>query len=105
MPLYVIHALDKPGRLQARLDAYPAHRAYLGEQDGKGIRILGSGPLEKDDGSEMIGSHFIIEAEDIAAVKAFNAGDPFAKADVWDVVSIRRFALKRGPFAEALAKG
>ncbi len=104
MPLYVIHALDKPGRLQARLDAYPAHRAYLGEQDGKGVRILGSGPLESEDGSAMIGSCFIVEAEDIAAVRAFNAGDPFVKADVWANVSINRYALKRGPFAEALPK-
>jgi uncharacterized protein YciI len=102
MPLFVIHALDRPGHLQTRLDAYPAHRAYLGENDGKAVRIIASGPLVSDDGETMIGSHFIVEAADIGVVKAFNAGDPFAGAGLWDAVSIRRFDLKRGAMKETL---
>jgi uncharacterized protein len=96
MPLYVIHALDKPGALQTRLDNYPAHRAYLGDADALGIRIMASGPLVTEDGSEMIGSLFLVEAEREMIVRAFSAGDPFAKAGLWASVDIRRFDLKRG---------
>jgi uncharacterized protein len=102
MPLFVIHALDGPGRLPARLAAYAAHRAYLDASEGPGLRIVASGPLESDDGGAMIGSHFIVEAADIGAVRAFNAGDPFAAAGVWESVGIHRFNLKRGTAKEAL---
>ena len=96
MPLFVIHALDRPNALQTRLDAYAAHRAYLGESDGKGVRIMASGPLTTDDGATPIGSLFLIEAETIEAVRAFNAADPFAKAGLWETVAIQRFDLRRG---------
>jgi hypothetical protein len=96
MPLYVIHALDKPGRLQTRLDNYAAHRAYLAGAEALGIRIAASGPLTTEDGSSMIGSLFIVEAESEAAVRAFNGGDPFATAGLWEAVSVQRFDLKRG---------
>jgi uncharacterized protein len=96
MPLYVIHALDKPGRLQTRLDNYSAHRAHLAGAEAAGIRIAASGPLVTEDGLAMIGSLFIVEAESENAARAFNAGDPFALSGLWDKVDIRRFDLKRG---------
>jgi uncharacterized protein len=96
MPLYVIHALDRPGHLQTRLDNYPAHRAYLGGSDALGVSIKASGPLVSEDGAAMIGSLFLVEAADEAVVRAFNAGDPFAQAGLWNGVSIQRFDLKRG---------
>jgi uncharacterized protein len=96
MPLYVVHALDKPDALRTRLDNYPAHRAYLGGAEALGIRIAASGPLVTEDGSAMIGSLFLVEAEAETIVRAFNASDPFAKAGLWASVDIRRFDLKRG---------
>lgn len=96
MPLFVIHAIDHPDRLQVRLDAYAAHRAYLGEAEGKGVRIMASGPLVTDDGATPVGSLFLIEAETVEAVRTFNAADPFATAGLWSRVEIRRFDLRRG---------
>ena len=96
MPLFVIHAVDRPDRLQTRLDAYPAHRAYLGEAEARGVRIMASGPLMTDDGATPVGSLFLIEAETIDAVRAFNAADPFAAAGLWGTVEMRRFDLRRG---------
>ena len=96
MPYFVIHALDRPGALSLRLEHYPAHRAYLGGSDAMGVTIAASGPLLSEDDETMIGSCFVIEAEDIAKVRAFNAADPFAKAGLWEAVRIHRFDVRRG---------
>jgi uncharacterized protein len=88
MPHYIVHCLDAPDGLPRRLEHYEAHKAYL---TAAPVRILVSGPLVSDDGETMIGSLFLIEAETRAAVEAFNAGDPFYKAQVWASINIHRF--------------
>lgn len=88
---YVIHCLDYPGAVQRRLDHYDAHKAYLG---AAAIKTVISGPLMADDETTMIGSCFVVEAATLDEVTAFNAADPFAKAGLWQTVSIRPF-LKR----------
>jgi uncharacterized protein len=96
MPYFCIHCSDHPGNAALRAQHYPAHRAYLGESAGQGIAISASGPLVDDAGLEAIGSLFVVEAQDIGKVRAFNAADPFAKAGLWDSVRITRFDLRRG---------
>jgi uncharacterized protein YciI len=88
---FTIHCLDKPGAVQARLDSYEAHKAYLGNAP---MRIVVSGPLLAPDQETMIGSFFLVEAETQAEVRAFHDADPFKKAGIWDRVSIHPF-LKR----------
>lgn len=85
---YVIHCLDHPGAVQKRLTLYEAHKAYLGSA---GMKTLISGPLLADDEETMIGSCFVVEAESLAEVEAFNRADPFFKADLWATISIRPF--------------
>jgi uncharacterized protein YciI len=53
-----------------------------------------SGPLLADDGTTMIGSLFIVDADDRDAVERFHATDPFFRAGVWGHVEIHPF-LKR----------
>ncbi len=89
--LYAIHCLDKPGALALRLANYDAHKAYLGAAP---LKTLVSGPLVAADGETMIGSLLIVEAASRTDVEAFNRNDPFAKAGVWERVSIEAF-LKR----------
>jgi len=60
------------------------------------VEIVMSGPLVADDGTTMIGSLFLIEAPDRAAVEAFNAADPFKKADIWERVTITGFLRRQG---------
>jgi uncharacterized protein len=55
-----------------------------------------SGPLMDDDGSAMIGSLFVVEASDRAAVERFNRADPFHAAEIWERVSITRFNRRQG---------
>ncbi|MFM0719021.1 hypothetical protein PQQ53_17890 [Paraburkholderia strydomiana] len=52
---YVIHALDKPGQAQTRLDNYADHKSYFSNAN---IKTVVSGPLLDDDDETMIGSFF-----------------------------------------------
>jgi uncharacterized protein YciI len=94
--LFVIHALDKPGALDVRLARYDAHKAFLADPSPYGIRIVMSGPLTADDGTTMIGSLFLVEAADRAAVERFNRADPFHESGIWERVTITGFLRRQG---------
>jgi uncharacterized protein YciI len=94
--LFVIHALDRSDTLKTRLANYEAHKAYLTENERRDLRIVMSGPLVTDDGGTMIGSLFLVEAFDRAAVERFNQSDPFYRAGIWDSVTIKAFVRRQG---------
>ena len=94
--LFAIHALDKTGAVDRRLAHYEAHKSFLSDTSAFGVRIVMSGPLTKDDGATMIGSLFLIEAPDRATVERFNQADPFAKAEIWERVTISGFIRRQG---------
>jgi uncharacterized protein YciI len=58
------------------------------------VKTVISGPLLAEDGEAMIGSLFVFSAEKIEDVRAFNAGDPFHAANVWQSVSITPFLMR-----------
>jgi uncharacterized protein YciI len=91
--LFCLHIMDKPGRVDKRVSLVDEHRAY---QKECGVEITLSGPLMADDGETMIGSMFLIEAPDKAAVEGFIAGDPFTKNDVWGDMTLTRFLRRHG---------
>lgn len=88
---YVVHCLDHDGAVATRLANYEAHKAYLAAAT---VKTVISGPLLADDNETMIGSCFVLEADSLEAVQAFNSNDPFNKVGLWKTVSIRPF-LKR----------
>ena len=88
---FVVHCLDKPGALPTRLANYEQHKAHLAS--GKIATVI-SGPLVAEDGETMVGSLFVFEADQKEQVIAFNEADPFAKAGVWDTVSIHTFLMR-----------
>lgn len=94
--LFVIHAKDKAGALPIRQANYDAHKAFLSDTSAYGVRIVMSGPLVADDGASMIGSLFVVEAADRAAVERFNGADPFHAAGIWQSVSIDGFLRRQG---------
>ena len=94
--LFAIHALDKPGALPTRLAHYEAHKSFLSDTSAYGVKIVMSGPLVADDGETMIGSLFLVEAENRAAVEAFNRADPFHAAGFWERVTITGFLRRQG---------
>jgi len=92
MALFMLACFDKPNCLDLRMATREAHLAYAGAQRGM-IRV--AGPM-LDDAGGMAGSLFILEAEERAAVEAFNAADPYQLAGVFGQVEIRGFRASIG---------
>jgi len=86
--LFVLFCEDKPDSQALRLATRQAHLDYVGTL-ARSIRI--AGPMLSDDGETMLGSLFIIEAENLAAAKALHAADPYTGAGLWRNVVIRPF--------------
>ncbi len=91
--LFVIHALDNDGMLDTRTQTFDAHKEYVAGAD---VQVVMSGPLVTDDGETVIGSLFLIEAADRAALDAFHHGDPFFKAGIWKEIHIQAFHRRVG---------
>ena len=83
--LYVIHCFDKADHLQVRMDNRPAHVDYL---KSFGDKLYAAGPT-LDTAGQMNGSVVILEVESISDAEAFAAGDPYAKAGLFETVTIQ----------------
>lgn len=94
--LFAIHAVDQAGALDKRLFHYEAHKAFLSDTSAYGVTIIMSGPLTADDGQSMIGSLFLVEAADRAAIEKFHHADPFFAAGIWQTVTITGFLRRQG---------
>ncbi|WP_343080464.1 YciI family protein [Ostreiculturibacter nitratireducens] len=79
---FAVVCRDKPGHLQVRLDTRSEHLAYIKET---GIVEM-AGPLIE--GGEMCGSLIVLETDSIEAARAWAAGDPYAKAGLFENVDI-----------------
>lgn len=88
MAQYVILCIDKPNASEVRLANRAAHLDYLKAQ---GERLLMAGPLLSDDGEAMQGSLLVFEFDDQAQAEAFLADEPYAKAGLFDSVTLRRY--------------
>jgi uncharacterized protein YciI len=84
--------LDKPGALELRMATREAHLAYVKARLDK-VRLAGP-LLDENDG--MIGSHFILEADDLAAARAFSDQDPYARAGLFQRVDVHAFRASIG---------
>ena len=79
------------------MELVPEHRDYLST---KPIDVLSSGPLLSDDGSEMIGSLFLVDAANRAEVDAFLAGDPLVKGGIFETVNVQRYGVRVGALSD-----
>ncbi|CAO3407628.1 YciI family protein [Azospirillum largimobile] len=84
--LFMFHCVDKAGAADVRAANRADHLAYL---EANADRIFAGGPLLSDDQSGMVGSLLIVDCADAAAAQAFAAADPYAKAGLFDSVTIR----------------
>jgi hypothetical protein len=85
---FVLYCVDKPGHGQVRADNRPDHLDYL---NSKLDQIVIAGPMTNDAGDAVLGSMLVIEAADRAEAEAFAAGDPYAKAGLFDKVEIQAY--------------
>ena len=92
MPLFVLTCIDKPNSLDLRMATREAHLAYVRENLAQ-VKLAGP-MLDEADG--MAGSLFVLDVADRAAVKAFNAADPYQTAGLFERVEIRGFRASIG---------
>jgi uncharacterized protein YciI len=89
VPLFSLVCIDKPDSLALRQSTRTRHLDYM---DATGLVRLG-GPLLDPQGESPIGSLLIVEADDLAAVEAFAAADPYAQAGLFERVEIRPYRV------------
>ena len=98
--LWAIACTDKPNTAATREKALQPHRDYL--QSQKGILVL-AGATQNDEGTQAIGSLFVVNVDSRARAKAFSDGDPFTKAGVFATITITR--MRKGQWNPAAAEG
>ncbi|WP_040605031.1 YciI family protein [Sagittula stellata] len=81
--LIALMAKDKTGHLQTRKDNRDAHLAYI---EATGV-VTQAGPL-LDEAGEMAGSLVILDVEDMASARAWADSDPYAKAGLFESVTL-----------------
>ena len=84
--LFAFIGKDKPGHLQLRLDTRPPHVEFLKDLNARGT-LKFAGPFLDADGKPC-GSLVVVEADDIATAKEIVAGDPYAKAGLFDTTEV-----------------
>jgi uncharacterized protein len=92
---FVVHAVDRPNGLATRAKHYRAHRIHLDEAGQYGVAVVTAGTLVAADGETPVGSLFILEAKERAAVDAFIASDPYHLNAVWEQVDLHYYNKKR----------
>ncbi len=85
--LFVIHCRDKKDHLPIRQENRPDHVEYL---KSLGERLFAAGPLLDED-EQMCGSVVVIDVADRSAAEDFAANDPYAKAGLFEQVTIDRW--------------
>lgn len=81
--LVCLMAHDKAGALEVRMENRPAHVDYLKSTDNVHL----AGPLIDAEGG-MCGSMIVLDVPDMAAAEAWAANDPYAKAGLFERVTL-----------------
>jgi uncharacterized protein YciI len=98
--LWAISCVDKANKAAIRDEHLKPHREFL--QSQKGILVL-AGATQNDDGTEAIGSLFVVNVNSRAEAKAFSDGDPFTKNGVFSSITITR--MRKGQWNPEAAEG
>jgi len=98
--LWIISCTDKPNTAAIREKFLQPHRAHL--QSQKGILVL-AGATQNDDGTEAIGSLFIVNVNSRAEAKKFSDGDAFTQNGVFANITITR--MRKGQWNPEAADG
>jgi uncharacterized protein YciI len=92
---FVIHAVDRPDALNTRAKFYRDHRIHLDQADRHRVKVVTAGTLVAADGETPVGSLFILEADNRAAIDAFTTSDPYHVNSVWQNVDVHYYNKKR----------
>lgn len=97
--LFAVSALDKPNNLEVRMAARPDHLKFWQDNDAA---LVMAGPY-LDAAGQPMGSMIVVRAESLEEATALIDADPYAKAGVFESVTIRpwNWVLKRPADLEA----
>jgi uncharacterized protein YciI len=98
--LWAVSCIDKADTAEIRASVLQPHRDYL--QSKKRILVL-AGATQNDDGTEAIGSLFVLNVGSRAEAKAFSDGDPFTQKGVFKNITITR--MRKGQWNPEAAEG
>lgn len=85
---FVLYCVDKAGHGHVRTENRPAHLDYLKSNLD---RIVMAGPMTSDDGEAVLGSVIVVSDAERADAEAFAAGDPYAKAGLFESVTVSAY--------------
>ena len=83
--LFALICRDHPGAAPLRAQLRPQHLKWA---EGFMPHIKLAGPFLSEDGQTMVGSLFLVEFPDRAAVQAFNFADPYTQGGLFASVEI-----------------
>jgi hypothetical protein len=90
MPFLII-AYDHPKMVEQRETVRQAHRDYLASQ---GRKLLSSGALLDESGTQTIGGASLLDTDDRAEAVRFETNDPYAIAGIRARVEIIQWRLR-----------
>jgi uncharacterized protein YciI len=91
---YVLECRDAADALPRRMQVRQAHLEWVAATTE--VRVMAAGPL-LDDAGGFVGSLFIIEATDRAAVEAWHERDPYVANRVFERVTLTPFRWTFNP--------
>ena len=85
--MFALVAFDQPNSVARRMELRPEHLKFLDS-----LKLVFAGPFLNDKG-EGVGSIVVIEAETLDDARAEFGRDPYAKAGLFDFVTIKPWRL------------
>ncbi len=85
--MFALVAFDQPNSVARRMELRPEHLKFLDS-----LKLVFAGPFLNDKG-EGVGSIVVIEAETLDEARAEFGRDPYAKAGLFDSVTIKPWRL------------
>ena len=96
MPLYTVTCRDKPDGFELRASTRAAHLDWLAASR---LPVKLGGPWMDAQG-RSVGSLLIVEASDLAEVRAWAEEDPYARAGLFAQVTVEPWRLVVGGFGQ-----
>jgi uncharacterized protein YciI len=93
--VYLVLAYDGPGSEGPRDEYLEQHLEYVEQNVG---RYLVCGPLREPGHEPLVGSFFLVRADDAAAARALVAGDPYVQCGMYKDVIVHEATPAGGKF-------
>ena len=93
MTLFAIFCLDRPDRGAIRKEKLDEHRAHFQKAGGA---VRAAGPMMTGSGDDQCGSLIVYEADTIDTARAFIEADPYARAGLFEQITVRRWQWLSG---------